>query len=77
MKKRMRSFLLAESLLSKNLMFKQWVDSGGVSYHLPIYLEISNSPKKPSNPFKFCVTWLKNEEVIRIIQKNWIPYVDE
>ena len=45
---------------------------------MPIYLEFLSSPKKPTNPFKLCATWLKNEEVIRLIHSNWIPYpVDE
>ena len=58
-------------------MFRKWLDFGGESNHLPICIEISNSPKKPVIPFKFCVAWLKNEEVIWLIQTNWIPYVDE
>ena len=26
------------------------------------------------SPFKLCFAWLKNEEVIQIIQSNWLPY---
>ena len=55
-------------------MFKQWVDSGSDSDHLPIFLEIQKQPKKPASPFKICSAWLKNEEVIQLIQSNWIPY---
>ena len=27
-----------------------------------------------TSAFKLCVTWLKNEEVLQLIQSNWIPY---
>ena len=50
-------------------MFKQWVDS-----RVPIFLEILKNPSKPASPFKLCSAWLKNEEVIQIIQDNWIPF---
>ena len=55
-------------------MFKQWVDSGADSDHLPICLEIRKQPKKPASPFKLYSVWLKNEEVIQLIQSNWLPY---
>ena len=55
-------------------MFKQWVDSGADSDHLPICLEIGKHPKKSVNPFKLCYAWLKNEEVVQLIHSNWIPY---
>ena len=68
-------FLMEESLLGRDLMFKQWVDSGVDSYHFPICLEILRNPKKLAIPFKFCVSWLKYEEILRLIQSNWIMYV--
>ena len=64
--------------MGRDMMLKQWVDSGANSYHMTICLEILSNPRKPTNPFKLCATWLKNEEVIRLIHSNWIPYpVDE
>ena len=62
------------SLLEKDLQFKQWVESGSDSYHLPICLEVLRNPQKPASPFKFCAAWLKHEEVLRLIHSNWIPY---
>ena len=45
---------------------------------MTICLEILSNPRKPTNPFKLCATWLKNEEVLMLIHSNWIPYpVDE
>ena len=58
-------------------MFKQWVDSGAESNHLPIFLEIKKQSKKPTSPFKLCSTWIKNEEVLQIIQSNQLPYQAE
>ena len=72
--KRLDIFLISEDLLEGNFMFKQWVDSGTESDNLPICLEIKKQPKNPSIPFKLCSTWLKNEEVLQIIQSNWLPY---
>ena len=54
-------------------MFKQWVDSWADSDHLPIFLEFLKNLSKLAIPFKICSAWLKNEEVIQIIQSNWIP----
>ena len=58
-------------------MFKQWVDSGENLDHLPIYLEIRKQPKNLSSPFKLCSAWLKNEEVVQLINSNWTPYQAE
>ena len=72
--KRLDRFLLAEDLLEEELMFKQCVDSGADSDHLPICLEIQKQPKNLAIPFKLFSSCLKNEEVTQIIQKNWLPY---
>ena len=58
-------------------MFKQCVDSGVDSDHLPICLEIWKQPKKPAGPFKLCSAWLKNDEVVQLIHSNWIPYQED
>ena len=42
---------------------------------MTICLEILSNPRKPTNPFKLCATWLKNEEVLRISHSYWISYV--
>ena len=36
--KRLDRFMLVENILDENLMFKQWLDSGVDSDHLPIFL---------------------------------------
>ena len=36
--KRLDRFLLTENLMDENMIFKQWVDSGAASDHLPICL---------------------------------------
>ena len=56
-------------------MIKQWVDSRGASDHFPICLEILRNPKTPFSHFKLCATCLKNEDVIGLIQNDWIPYI--
>ena len=72
--KRLDRFFKAENLLEKDLMLKQWVDSGVDSNHLPIFLEIQKTPGKLASPFKLCSAWLKNEEVLQIIQNKWKPF---
>ena len=75
--KRLDRFLILEDLLEEDFMFKQWVDSGADSNHLPICLEIWKQPKKPGSPFNLYSTWLKNEEVVQLIHSNWIPYQED
>ena len=64
--KRPDRFLLVESLLGRDLMFKQWMDSGANSDNMPIFLESLNNPKNPSIPFKFCSAWLKMRRFSRL-----------
>ena len=63
-----------EYLLEEDFMFKQWVDAGEDSDHLPICLEIRKQPRKSASPFKLCSAWLKNDEVVQLILSNWTPY---
>ena len=73
--KRLDRFVLVERMLSMDLMIKQWVDSIGDSDHMPICLEILRKPKNPASLFKLCVAWIINEDVLSLIQSNWIPYI--
>ena len=57
-------FLMAENLLEKDFMFKQWVDSGVDLGRLPICMEIQKKPRKLAIPFKLYSAWLKNEELL-------------
>lgn len=75
--KRLDRFLLAEHLLEQNYNFRQWVDLGGVSDHSPICLEIFGDSTKPPGPFKLCASWLKEEEVSKIIKDTWSPFCPE
>ena len=58
-------------------MFRQWVDSGEYSDHMPICLEIQRNPKTLASPFKLLSAWIRNEEVLQIIQTHWTPYIVE
>jgi len=64
-------FLIKEGLLTMGLLHKQWVGSGGVSDHLPIFMEIKGGPQKPRGPFKFSSSWLKDPSFIQMIKKFW------
>ena len=73
--KRLDRFLLEERLLTLDPMIKQWVDYGGDTYHLSICPKNLRNPKNPASPFKLCAAWIKNEDVLRLIQDSWIPYI--
>lgn len=51
-------FLIKEELLGTLTNFCQWVGSGGISDHSPIYLELVGPSLKPIAPFKVNSTWL-------------------
>ena len=53
-------------------MFRQWVGEGGNSDHFPIFLELSNLPRKPAAPFKFNATWLQEESYENLFKETWI-----
>lgn len=52
-------FLVKEILLEYGYSFRQWVGSGGIFYHLPIYMEIDGGRAKPKGPYKFSLAWFK------------------
>jgi hypothetical protein len=72
--KRMDHFLIADSFLEKQLTMKQWIGSGGISDHYPIFFEFRQGPKNPASPFKFNKTWLEDESFINLVKENWIPF---
>lgn len=51
--RRLDRFLMKGTLQQRLHLFRQWVGSGGLSDHTPIYLEIQGPFKKPKAPFKF------------------------
>lgn len=58
-------------MLTLGLGNRQWVGSGGISDHRPIYLEIKGGMNKPKGPFKFNATWLRDVEYIHLVTNYW------
>jgi hypothetical protein len=51
--------------------YKTWVGSGGISDHVPIFLDFEEMDQKPPSPFKFNHTCLQDESFISLVEKNW------
>lgn len=43
----------------------------GNSNHLPILLELSKPPKKPTTPFKFNSSWLQEDSFNKLFRETW------
>lgn len=69
--RRLDRFLTKEGLIFGGHGIRQWVSSGGLSDHRPIYLEIQDALCKPKAPFKFNSTWLQDMEYIKLITDFW------
>lgn len=69
--RRLDRFLIKDQLLGLGFIFRQWVGSGGISYHLPIFLDIRGGICKPRAPFKFNTTWLKDVAYTRLVTSFW------
>jgi hypothetical protein len=65
--RRLDRFLIKEGLLNIGFNYRQWVGSGGLSDHLPIYFEIRGRTDKPKGPFKFNSSWLKDTSYARMV----------
>jgi len=72
--KRLDRFLVADSLVDRHFLIRQWIGSGGHSDHFPIFLELRKGPPTPASPLKFNKTWLKDESFIKLIKDNWVPF---
>jgi len=72
--KRLDRFLVADSLVERHFLVRQWIGSGGQSDHFPIFLEICKGPSTPASPLKFNKIWLKDESFIKLIKENWALY---
>lgn len=46
--RRLDYFILKTQMIQRLSHYRQWVGTGGISDHLPIYLEISGPPIKPA-----------------------------
>eukprot|EP00253_Pinus_taeda_P013872 PITA_13872 len=66
---RLDHFLVKEKVLELGLHIRQWLGTGGLSDHLPIYMEIIGGRKKPKGPSKFSSTWLWDDSYILMVTK--------
>eukprot|EP00253_Pinus_taeda_P032607 PITA_32607 len=69
--RRLDQFLVKEPLYSVLTRSRQWVGSGGISDHRPIYFEAENSSQKIKSPFKFNASWLLDPSYILLVQNFW------
>ena len=74
MAKRIDRFLMAEQLMDRFFHVRQWVGSGGLSDHFPIFFEIQKGPTNPPSPLKFNKVWLQDETFKNLLLTNWIPF---
>jgi hypothetical protein len=72
--KRIDRFVVSKKFVERQVLIKQWIGSGGESDHFPIFLEVRKGNLKPTSPFKFNNTWIKDESFINLVKDNWTPY---
>eukprot|EP00253_Pinus_taeda_P030670 PITA_30670 len=72
--RRLDRFLLKGTFIQHLHLYRQWVGSGGLSDHNPIYLEIQGPSKKPKAPFKFNHIWLKDPSYIKLVKDYWLAH---
>ena len=65
--RRLNHFLIKEGLLQNLGSLRQWIGSGGISDHSPIFLEITGDFKKPASLFKLCFVWLQDPDYIKLV----------
>jgi len=71
--KRLDRFLVADSLVQRVELVRQWVGCGGISDHSPIFFELKGRARKPPSPFKFNPRWLKDASFCELVRSLWIP----
>ena len=71
MAKRLDRFLVAEQLVERFFLVRQWVGSGGNSDHFPIFFEIKKGPINPPSPLKYNKTWLLDESFKNLFLAHW------
>jgi len=64
-------FLIKVPLLHHLNRYRQWVGSGGISNHSPIYLEILGLEAIPKSPYKFNHVWLHEPRYIKMVTDYW------
>ena len=75
--KRLDRFLVAERLANGVEVVRQWVGSGGISDHSPIFLELRGRSHKPASPFKFNPSWLKEGSYQKLVVGLWVQNIPE
>ena len=71
MAKRLDKFLVAEQLVDRYFLVRQWVGSGGNSDYFPIFFEIKQGPINPPSPLKFNKTWILDESFKNLFLAHW------
>ena len=71
--KRIDRFLVAKQLVDRFFLVRQWVGSGGLSDHFPIFFEIKKGPYNPPSPLKFNKIWLQEESFRKLFLSYWNP----
>jgi len=69
--RRLDRFLIKESLFNNLPRIRQWVGSGGISDHRPIFLEAEDTSHKIKSPFKFNASWLLDPSYIQLVHNYW------
>ena len=72
--KRLDRFLISEIIMDSRHLVRQWIGSGGLLDHSPIFLELRDGPNKPPCPLKFNKTWLQDERFLALITEGWVIY---
>ena len=67
--KRLDHFLVADWLAHEVELVRQWVGTGGISDHSPIFFEMRGRTRKPPSPFKFNSGWLKDSSFCDLVKK--------
>ena len=62
---------MAEQLVDRFFLVRQWVGSGGNSDHFPIFFEIKKGPINRPSPLKFNKTWLLDESFKNLVLAHW------
>jgi len=64
-------FLIKEAFLTLHPRIRQWVGTGGISDHRPIFLELSDNIPKIKSPLKFNASWLKDPSYLQLVSEYW------
>jgi len=70
--RRLDYFLIKAPLMASLNLFCQWVASGGISDHSPIFLELKGNSSKCPSPFKFNSSWLLESTFCNLVLASWI-----